>query len=78
MHPNNRCLADNDAECPTCAQEHSVIREIRRNNECLADQHDVFLAEVKENGFEAIASAYSRGLLNVNAPRPEEQQQPVF
>ncbi|KAJ2919879.1 hypothetical protein MD484_g584, partial [Candolleomyces efflorescens] len=73
---HQRCLADNDAECLTCAQEHSVIREIRRNNERLADQHDLFLAEVKESGFEAIASAYSRGLLN--APRVEEQAQSVF
>ncbi|TEB39465.1 hypothetical protein FA13DRAFT_1750921 [Coprinellus micaceus] len=55
---HQRCLQDHETECPTCAQEHSR----------LADQHDVFLAEVKESGFEAITSAYSRGLLNATRP----------
>ena len=41
-----------------------MIREIRRNNERLADQHDVFLSEVQENGFKAVADAYGRGFLN--------------
>jgi hypothetical protein len=35
------------------------------NNMRLADQHDLFLAEVKDNGFEAVASAFGRGTLNV-------------
>jgi hypothetical protein len=74
-HFEPRCLQDHETECPTCAQEHSVIREIRRNNERLADQHDVFLAEVKESGFEAIASAYSRGLLNAARPGEGEAAQ---
>ncbi|KAI0247214.1 hypothetical protein BJV78DRAFT_1285721 [Lactifluus subvellereus] len=34
-----------------CIRAHGVIQEIRHNNERLADQHDLFLAEVKENGF---------------------------
>ncbi|TFK22979.1 vacuolar membrane protein [Coprinopsis marcescibilis] len=67
---HQRCLADHETECPTCVQEQSVIKEIRRNNERLADQHDVFLSEVQENGFEAIASAYGRGILNIS--RTEE------
>jgi vacuolar protein sorting-associated protein 11 len=50
-----------------CARAHAVIRDIRRNNERLADQHDVFLAEVKENGFKAIASGFGRGVLNTPA-----------
>jgi hypothetical protein len=53
-------------ECPNCAREHSIIQEIKRNNERLAEQHDVFLAEVQENGFEAISAAYSRSVLNVS------------
>jgi len=40
-----------------------MIREIRRNNEQLADQHDLFLSEVKENGFNAVASAFGRGAM---------------
>ena len=35
---HRRCLADHETECPNCARSHGVIREIRRNNERLADQ----------------------------------------
>jgi vacuolar protein sorting-associated protein 11 len=34
------------------------------NNERLSDQHELFLAQVQENGLNAVASAFSRGLLN--------------
>ncbi|TFY61363.1 hypothetical protein EVG20_g7092 [Dentipellis fragilis] len=67
---HQRCVADHETECPNCARAHGVIREIRRNNERLADQHDVFIADVKENGFNAVAAAFGRGMLN--APRIEE------
>ncbi|KAL1745090.1 hypothetical protein HDZ31DRAFT_37166 [Schizophyllum fasciatum] len=67
---HQRCLPENETECPACAREHGVIREIRRNNERLADQHDVFLSEVVEGGFDAIASGFSRGVLNM--PRANE------
>ncbi|KAJ7583306.1 hypothetical protein C8J56DRAFT_830557 [Mycena floridula] len=61
---HQRCLPDQDTECPNCAREYSVIREIRRNNQRLADQHDVFLAEVQESGFKGVAEAFGRGFLN--------------
>ncbi|KIY49906.1 hypothetical protein FISHEDRAFT_72138 [Fistulina hepatica ATCC 64428] len=67
---HQRCLGDHENECPNCAREHGMIREIRRNNERLADQHDVFLSEVKDGGFDFIASAFSRGILNM--PRVDE------
>jgi hypothetical protein len=63
-----RCLADHETECPNCAREHGVIREIRRNNERLADQHDLFLSEVQQDGFRAVAAAFSRGVLNMSRP----------
>lgn len=59
-----RCLGDHDTECPLCVRAHGVIQEIRRNNERLADKHDLFLADVKENGFHAVAAAFGRGVLN--------------
>ncbi|KAF9012567.1 vacuolar membrane protein [Cyathus striatus] len=68
---HQRCVAENETECPNCAREHGVIRDIRRNNLRLADQHDIFLSEVQENGFEAIAASFGRGLLNV--PRPLDE-----
>ena len=42
-----------------------MIREIRRNNERLADQHDLFLSEVREGGFSALAAGFGRGTLNM-------------
>ena len=58
-----RCVPDNERECPICARDHAMIREIRRNNEQLADQHELFLSEVKEYGFNAVASAFGRGAM---------------
>lgn len=43
-----------------------MVREIRRNNERLADQHDVFLSEVAEGGFSAVAVGFSRGIMNLS------------
>lgn len=65
-----RCLGGQETECPNCARQHGVIREIRRNNERLADQHELFLADVEESGFNAVASAFSRGLMG--PPRLDE------
>ncbi|TFK36435.1 hypothetical protein BDQ12DRAFT_686883 [Crucibulum laeve] len=67
---HQRCLPEHETECPKCAQEHAVIREIRNNNFRLADQHDIFISEVQESGFEAVATAFSRGILNT--PRTDE------
>lgn len=61
-----RCLGEHDTECPNCARSHGIIREIRRTNERLADQHDVFLSEVKDGGFAAVAAGYGRGILNMS------------
>ncbi|KAF8958040.1 hypothetical protein BDZ97DRAFT_1906624 [Flammula alnicola] len=44
---HQRCITENETECPACVREHA-----------LADQHEVFLSEVQESGLEAIASAY--------------------
>ncbi|KAF7306576.1 E3 ubiquitin-protein ligase PEP5 [Mycena indigotica] len=55
-----RCIQESETECPLCVREHGVIREIRQNNEKLADQHDLFVSEVKEGGFAAVAGAFSR------------------
>lgn len=60
-----RCISEHEPECPICAQEHSVIRDIRRSNELSADQHEVFLSEVQEDGFKAIAAGFGRGMMNM-------------
>lgn len=58
-----RCIAENETECPSCAAAHGVIREKRLNNEKFAHQHDLFVSDVQDNGFEAVASAFGRGFL---------------
>ena len=41
-----------------------MIREIKRDNDLFADQHDLFLHNVNDGGFDAIAQGFSRGLLS--------------
>ncbi|KAJ7736386.1 hypothetical protein DFH07DRAFT_986186 [Mycena maculata] len=41
-----REIQENETECPNLVREHGVIREIRQNNERLADQHDLSVSEV--------------------------------
>lgn len=62
---HQRCLAENETECPNCARQHGMLREIRRNNERLAGQHDLFLSEVQEGGFSAVAGAFGRGVMRM-------------
>ncbi|WVQ84353.1 hypothetical protein IAT38_006505 [Cryptococcus sp. DSM 104549] len=61
---HQRCLSDSEPECILCARQHSVIREIRRNQTRLADRHDLFVEEVHdaEDGFGVVAGAFGRGL----------------
>ncbi|OJT02264.1 Vacuolar protein sorting-associated protein 11 -like protein [Trametes pubescens] len=63
---HQQCLPQNEMECPNCAREHGIVREIRRNNERLADQHELFLSEVREGGFDALSTGFSRGVLNLS------------
>ncbi|KAF8432962.1 hypothetical protein L210DRAFT_3614219 [Boletus edulis BED1] len=62
---HQRCLFENDTTCPLCTRQHGVIQEIRRNNERLADQHDLFITEVKESGFRAVAGGFGKGWLSM-------------
>ncbi|KAG2072195.1 hypothetical protein BDR04DRAFT_1230722 [Suillus decipiens] len=62
---HQRCLLDHDTECPLCVRQHGFIQEIWRNNERMADQHELFLADVQDNGFKAVASGFGKGVLNM-------------
>ncbi|KDN39622.1 hypothetical protein K437DRAFT_258993 [Tilletiaria anomala UBC 951] len=67
---HQRCIIENEAECPSCARAHATVREIRRVNQMAADRHDLFLREVEEadDGFAATARMFSKGLLSLQAP----------
>ncbi|SGY38774.1 BQ5605_C003g02069 [Microbotryum silenes-dioicae] len=66
----HRCLGESESTCPSCAQQHGMIRELRRANEALASQHEIFLAEVEEaeadQGFRLIANAFGKGLMGLS------------
>lgn len=62
---HQRCIADHETECPNCARAHGTVREIRRNNEAFANQHEHFLSEVEFSGFDAVARAFGRGLMGM-------------
>ncbi|KAG2140932.1 uncharacterized protein EDB93DRAFT_1241828 [Suillus bovinus] len=62
---HQRCLLDHETECPLCVRQHGIIQEIRRNNERMADQHELFLADVQDNGFKVVASGFGKGVLNM-------------
>lgn len=47
-----------------------MLREIRLNNDRLVGQHDLFVSEVKENGFSAVANGFSRGWMRL--PRADD------
>ncbi|GAA5924401.1 tethering complex subunit PEP5 [Sporobolomyces koalae] len=64
---HQRCLGENETECPNCARTHGVVREIRKNNEQLAGRHDLFLSEIadSEDSFATVASAFGRGWMSM-------------
>ena len=69
-HP--RCLSDSEPECIMCARQHSIIREVRRNQTRLADRHDLFVSEVHEadDGYGVVAGAFGRGVMGRKAVDP--------
>ncbi len=68
---HQRCLSDSEPGCTLCSRQHSIIREVRRNQTRLADRHDLFLNEVHEaeDGFGVLAGAFGRGLMT----RPQQE-----
>ncbi|GAA6024344.1 hypothetical protein JCM10207_003311 [Rhodosporidiobolus poonsookiae] len=68
---HQRCLGENESQCPNCARTHGVVREIRRANEQLAGRHDLFLQEVRDSddGFKTVAAAFGRGFMEGGGAR---------
>ncbi|GAA5840938.1 hypothetical protein JCM11251_007644 [Rhodosporidiobolus azoricus] len=64
---HQRCLGENESQCPNCALTHGVVHEIQRSNAQLAGRHDLFQQEVREadDGFKAMAAAFGRGAMGV-------------
>ncbi|KAI9033781.1 hypothetical protein CLU79DRAFT_725381 [Phycomyces nitens] len=62
---HQRCLGDNDRECPQCAIQHRMISEIRRTQEANADRHDLFFDQLdgEEDGFSLVADYFSKNTM---------------
>lgn len=67
MHSfHQRCLGDNEKECPVCVPANRHVLDMKRNLEANADDHDTFfqLLRNSEDGFSVIAEYFGRGILN--------------
>jgi len=67
-----QALADNDQECPKCAEENNKILDIIRSQEAGKGKHDQFHAQLEkaEDGFSIVAEYFGRGLFSQPPPIP--------
>ncbi|KAI4383215.1 hypothetical protein MLD38_009081 [Melastoma candidum] len=67
MHSfHQRCLGDNEKECPECAPEYRAVHEMKRNLEQNAKDPEHFFQRVKssKNGFSVIAEYFGKGIVS--------------
>ncbi|XP_024520888.1 vacuolar protein-sorting-associated protein 11 homolog [Selaginella moellendorffii] len=71
MHSfHQRCLGDNEKECPVCAPSNHTLLEMKRNLAQNATDHDRFFQLVRnsDDGFSVIADYFGRGMLSTHRP----------
>eukprot|EP01083_Nonionella_stella_P075667 205784_1 len=67
MHSyHQRCLVDNDRECPKCAPEFRKVNEMKQSMKLSSGQHDKFFKQLDAcpDGFSTVAEYFGRGLIN--------------
>ncbi|XP_058070687.1 vacuolar protein-sorting-associated protein 11 homolog [Magnolia sinica] len=67
MHSfHQRCLGDNEKECPECVPEYRSVLEMKRSLEQNAKDHDRFFQQVKDSkdGFSVIADYFGKGIVS--------------
>ncbi|KAL2464962.1 Vacuolar protein-sorting-associated protein [Abeliophyllum distichum] len=67
MHSfHQRCLGDNEKECPECAPEYRAVLEMKRNLEQNSKNQDQFFQQVRnsKNGFSVIAEYFGKGIIS--------------
>ncbi|CAM6101360.1 unnamed protein product [Calypogeia fissa] len=72
MHSfHQRCLGDNEKECPICAPSYRHVLDMKRNLEQNANDHDKFFQLVRnsEDGFSVIADYFGRGIFSKSRNR---------
>lgn len=67
MHSfHQRCLGDNEKECPECAPEYRSVLETKRSLEQNSKDQDRFFQQVKssKDGFSVIAEYFGKGIIS--------------
>eukprot|EP00899_Mesostigma_viride_P016779 jgi/Mesvir1/25101/Mv21565-RA.1 len=67
MHSyHQRCLNENERECPTCAPAARTVMEIKRNLDQSVGDHDTFFKHLQsaDDGFSVVADYFGRGVIN--------------
>jgi len=67
MHSfHQRCLGENESECPVCAPQNKKILEIKRSLEENVGQHDQFFKQLEgsADGFTTVSDYFGRGIFN--------------
>lgn len=75
MHSfHQRCLGDNEKECPECAPEYRAVLETKRNLEQSSKNPDQFFQQVKssKDGFSVIADYFGKGIISKTSNGPSE------
>ncbi|KAL8477946.1 hypothetical protein ACS0TY_030013 [Phlomoides rotata] len=80
MHSfHQRCLGDNEKECPECAPEYRAILDLKRNLEQNSKNQDYFFQQVKtsKDGFSVIAEYFGKGIISKTSKGPAEAPRPT-
>ncbi|KAA8526594.1 hypothetical protein F0562_008203 [Nyssa sinensis] len=73
MHSfHQRCLGDNEKECPECAPEYGAVLEMKRSLEQNSKDQDRFFQQVKssKDGFSVIAEYFGKGVISKTSDGP--------
>lgn len=73
MHSfHQRCLGDNEKECPECAPEYRSVLEMKRSLEQNSKNQDLFFNQVKssKDGFSVIAEYFGKGIISKTKKGP--------
>ncbi|XVE78322.1 hypothetical protein DITRI_Ditri13aG0135400 [Diplodiscus trichospermus] len=74
MHSfHQRCLGDNEKECPECAPEYRSVMEMKRSLEQNSKDQDRFFQQVKssKDGFSVIAEYFGKGVISKTSNGPQ-------
>ncbi|CAB4274494.1 unnamed protein product [Prunus armeniaca] len=69
---HQRCLGDNEKECPVCAPEYKSVLETKRSLEQNSKDQDRFFQQVKssKDGFSVIAEYFGKGVISKTSSGP--------